>query len=265
MTETLRLFITTCQRMWRVEKTLEYTAHKYCTGPLEVIFLRSGDPHWETNVDLNIPHTNQTAIKQAKCWNISRSHPRPYSGEGWQTPFSCFRFAIPELCQFKGRAIHLDADFIILKDLKEIFEMEMTHPVMSPHTRTDFMLIDCSRFEELAALGMWPTIEQMKSSGEVIKYYWTKLQEHLFIGEAPSSWESWDGKDFTEKSFTLHYTDMRTQPWKPYPEYFDYPLHPDKKALTLFWEHYAEALEAEARGEITLQAKTGSALLVKKL
>ncbi len=251
----LRIFITTCRPMWRVEKALEYSIMKYCSGPFEVTFLRSGDPGWETNPDLNIPHTDIEAIKRAKCWNVGRSHPRPYSGEGWQTPFSCFRFAIPELCKFKGRAIHMDADFLVLKDLRPIFEMPMSGPVMSPHRRTDFMLIDCGKFQELVMMDLWPSIDQMKVSGKKIESYRNLLEQNMFIMEGSAKWESWDGKDFDEQTFAVHFTDMNAQPWKPYPEYFEYPPHPSPKVVNLFWEHYAEALEAEARGEVKLQAK----------
>jgi hypothetical protein len=255
MPETMRIFVTTCQPMWRVEKVLEYTIHKYCTPPFEISFLRSGDPEWQTNVDLGIPHKNTEAIKKAGCWNIGRDHPTPYSREGWATPFTCFRFAIPELCQFEGRAFHLDADFIIQRDLRNIFETEMTHPVMSPHLRTDFMLIDCSRFLEMQAMGMWPSIEEMKVSGASIDSYRKRLENYLFIGDGPLTWESWDGENLTDETFSIHYTEMRTQPWKPFPEYFDYPDHPNPKATYIFWEEYAEALEAEARGEIVLSPK----------
>ncbi len=246
MTKTLRIFVTTCKPMWRVEKALEYTIHKYCTPPLEVTFLRSGDPGWLTNIDLGISCKDTAAIKQAGCWNIGRDHPTPYSGEGWATPFTCFRFTIPELCHFKGRAIHLDADFIIQRDLRDIFETDMTHPIMSPHCRTDFMLIDCERIAEMQIMGMWPSIEEMKISGDDIKTYKKKLLRYLFIGDAPKEWESWDGENLSEKTYSIHYTEMRTQPWKPYPEYFDYPIYPNMKAGYIFWEEYAEALEAEA-------------------
>lgn len=253
--ETMRIYITTCGPMWRVEKALEYSIIKYCSKPYEIKFLRTGDPGWETNDALNISYTDTDAIKRAKCWNVGRSHPRPYSGEGWQTPFSCFRFAIPELCQFKGRAIHMDADFLVLKDLRPIFEMEMSGPVMSPHLRTDFMLIDCSKFQELVMMDLWPTVEQMRPSGKRIEWYRQILEQNLFIAEGDHRWESWDGKGFNQETFAVHYTDMNAQPWRPYPEYFEYPPHPSPHAVSLFWEHYAEALEAEARGEIALQAK----------
>lgn len=258
----LRIFVSTCRPMWRVEKALEYSVMKYCTPPYEVIFLRSGDPGWETNVDLGISCKDTVKIKSTKCWNIGRDHPRPYSYEpnAWQTPFSCFRYAIPELCNFKGRAIHMDADFLVLRDLRPVFESEMSAPVMSPHgedpkSLVDFMLFDCGRFQELLMMDLWPTIDAMKASGNVINWYRKLLATNLFMGSGDPNWESWDGKDLTKDTYTIHYTDMKIQPWKPYPEYFSYPPHPHKEATYLFWEHYAEALEAEARSEIVLQAK----------
>jgi hypothetical protein len=251
----LRIFVTTCGPMWRVEKALEYSIKKYCSEPCEVHFLRTGDPGFETNDELGIPHTDVNAIKKAKCWNTGRSHSRPYSGEGWQTPFSSFRFAIPELCNFKGRAIHMDADFLVLKDLRPIFEMKMIAPVMSPHKRTDFMLIDCGKFQELVMMGIWPSLDEMKASGNVVEQYRNLLKQNLFMGEGDTKWESWDGKNLDKDTFAIHFTEMNTQPWEPYPEYFKYPPHPSPIAVNLFWQHYAEALEAEARGEISLQAK----------
>jgi len=256
-TQTLmRIFVTSCKPMWRVEKALEYSIIKYCSAPYQVTFLRSGDSEWKTNVDLGISHEDIAAIKKAKCWNIGRSHPKPYTGgKGWQTPFSCFRFAIPELCGFQGRAIHMDADFVVRRDLRPIFEMELSAAVLSPHRRTDFMLIDCNKFEELKLMGLWPSIAEMRVSGKEIQNYIQKLHTNFYIEDADSEWESWDGRNLNEKTYTIHYTEMRTQPWKPYPEYFSYPQHPSQEAVCTFWEHYAEALEAEARGEVTLQAQ----------
>lgn len=252
---TIRIFVTTCGPMWRVEKALEYSVMKYCSKPYEVTFLRTGDPGWETNVELGIPHTGIAAITKAKCWNVGRSHPKPYSGEGWQTPFSCFRFAIPELCGFKGRAIHMDADFLVQRDLRPIFETKMTAPVMSPHKRSDFMIMDCSKFQELVLMDLWPSIDQMRPSGNLIQSYLKRLEENMFMADADHSWESWDGRNYSEETYNIHYTDMNSQPWKPYPEYFSYPQHPSQEVTCIFWEHYAEALEAEARGEVTLQAR----------
>lgn len=256
--DNMRIFITSCIPMWRAEKALEYSIMKYCTEPYEVVFLRSGEPSilgrdWRTNVDLGIDYNDKAAIKKAGVWNVGRNHPTCYSGQGWATPFSCFRFTIPELCGFTGRAIHMDVDFLVLRDLREVFEFgEMTSPMMGPaNCRTDMMLIDCEAF---ANKDWWPSIDEMKPSGKHIERdYKRLLATKDYRSSSPVFWESWDGKCLCEQTYTIHYTNMNTQPWKPLPGMFEYPPHPHKEATYLFWEHYAEALEAEARGEIKLQ------------
>ena len=40
----------------------------------------------------------------------------------------------------------------------------------------------------------------------------------------------------------LHYTQMDWQPWKPYPQKFNYPPHPHARAESLWWQMYAKAL-----------------------
>ena len=78
------------------QAVLSYTARKHTTGPL-----------WIT-------------------WMVlSRDPASPWSGwrtDHWTTPFTGFRWAIPEVCGFKGRAIYMDSDMIVRADLRELWE-----------------------------------------------------------------------------------------------------------------------------------------------
>src|SRR5215813_12482748 len=42
-----------------------------------------------------------------------------------QTEFSLYRYLIPELCTFKGRAIYLDSDIVCLSDIGDLFDLPM--------------------------------------------------------------------------------------------------------------------------------------------
>ena len=42
-----------------------------------------------------------------------------------QTEFSLYRYLIPELCSFQGRAIYLDSDTICLADVGSLFDLPM--------------------------------------------------------------------------------------------------------------------------------------------
>ena len=180
-----------------------------------------------------------------KGWNNKR----------WYTKFSNFRWAIPERRNFKGRAVYLDVDQIILKDPKELFELPIPEGkawLSIDKTRTDVMLFDCSKFNE----SFWPSIEEMKKSSDHIGHYIKRI-EHLWA-PLPEEWCCNDGgimsnqgnkfqtEEYSEeKTCLLHYTQMNWQPWKPYPEKFDYPKHPHQEVARIWWETYAEALEHE--------------------
>ena len=41
------------------------------------------------------------------------------------TEFSLYRFLIPELCNYQGRAIYIDSDTVCLSDIGELFETPM--------------------------------------------------------------------------------------------------------------------------------------------
>ena len=85
---------------------LDYSIHKHTSVPVEIVWMQlSRDPnsYWYSN-----PETGEG-------WNTTK----------WSTPFSGFRWAIPEYCQYSGRAIYMDADVIILDDLAKLWH----HPI----------------------------------------------------------------------------------------------------------------------------------------
>ncbi len=45
-----------------------------------------------------------------------------WNKEGWGTPFTCFRYAVPELCNFEGRAIYMDCDQMNLRDIGMLWD-----------------------------------------------------------------------------------------------------------------------------------------------
>src|SRR6056300_83223 len=48
-----------------------------------------------------------------------------WTRNNWGTPFTSFRYAVPELCNFKGRAIYTDVDMINFRDIKELWETDL--------------------------------------------------------------------------------------------------------------------------------------------
>lgn len=253
MSSPVRLFISSCPEMWRAELALEYSIYKHAEHDVEVYFLRSGDEGWQSNLDFSLTSLAAQAERE-DLWNIGHQSQRYFNKEGWSMPYQCFRFAIPELCGYQGRAIHMTADFLVLADLKSLFEMDMQAPMMGPGCRTDFMIIDCERFADLE---WWPSISQMKPSGwHIEKHYKKWLLEHQYLKASDHQFESWDGNNYIPNvTKTIHFSNMHTQPWKPFPQYVSYLPHPNPVVTYLFWEHYAEALERLLIGEFKPQTR----------
>lgn len=185
--------------------------------------MRSGDAGWEVSKD-----------GQGGSWKINIEPGYAWKQRGaWGTPFSCFRFAVPELCGFTGRAVYLDADMLVLGDVRELLEMRLQAGFKTiSFQRTDVAVIDCEWFRNRQ--DWWPTIAKMKPSGRITWHYCEMLRQHG--GIAPTLDPAWNTCDTPYKAppdpgvasaKLLHYTTVPTQPYKPYPT-VQYTQHPWK-------------------------------------
>lgn len=222
MEDIVKVYVGTDPNMGKAEIALEHSIRKASKGNVEIIWMDySRGGIWGD-------------------WNIGREHGHPYSDKGWATDFSCFRFAIPEANGFKGRAIYLDVDMILLKDIKDLFDIPMDKPVLIPPNGFDVILFDCSAFKDLK---WWPNLEMMQASGWKVHFYTKLLLDHEMVGLLPAEWNCCDGKDFDpNRTCLIHYTDMHTQPWKPYPNVFEYPEHPHPQVVALWNQMYEEGV-----------------------
>jgi hypothetical protein len=134
-----------------------------------------------------------------------------------RTPFSFQRFLIPELCEFKGRAIYLDADMQVFADIDELWSATMgSHDLLAVSEGTDgrrgqfsVMLLDCAR------LG-WQ-IEDVVRGLDEGRHTYEQLMYEMCVATSigrtlDSAWNSLE-KYVPGTTRLLHYTDMDTQPW----------------------------------------------------
>lgn len=221
MSEPVKVFVGTDPFMKKAEIALEWSIRKHCTTDVEIVWMdyaRGGI--WEG-------------------WEIGREKENPYSGQGWATDFTNFRFAIPEANNFDGRAIYLDVDMILIRDIKEFFDEPMDRPVMMTSKGFDVMLFDTTAFKDQ---DWWPSLEEMKKSSWNVNNYHHLLEEHKMISTSlPIRWNCCDGKGYDpEYTGLIHFTNMHTQPWKPFPKVFKYPPHPRPDVVEIFWQYYEE-------------------------
>lgn len=149
--------------------------------------------------------------------------------QGSRTNFSFARFAIPALKGRQGRAIYLDADMLVFRDIAGLWNLPMEGATINiqedlpdaavrhvkagaPARRKKqcaVMLIDCERAD-------WD-VETIVAGLDGEYGYEQLLGEMCILPEAevrygvPFAWNSLEHHDST--TCLLHYTDMATQPW----------------------------------------------------
>lgn len=170
---------------------LEYSLRKHCSQPVNIQWMKLGsDPTWTD-------------------WETKL----------WATPFSGFRWSIPEHQQFKGKAIYMDSDMIILSDISELWnqEFEPGKIVMAKGPsegeawsswRYCVCMWDCE-----AAKEYMPDLAEIKSKPDAHQKLMSYFAGHQGIVQSfKGSWNCIDGEDLSiEDIDNLHYSDMSTQ------------------------------------------------------
>ena len=137
------------------------------------------------------------------------------------TGFSFYRFSIPENCAFKGRAIYLDADIIVLDDIQNLLKLNMeNHGALAKPVKagteggryTSVMLLDNEKLKH------WKIQEWVEKINKNPALYndtlWAspKGLNATDFGDLPAYWNDLDHYD--DKTKIIHYTNVPMQPWK---------------------------------------------------
>ncbi len=135
----------------------------------------------------------------------------------WTTGFTGYRFAVPYLAGYQGRAIYNDVDQIYLADPALLFDMDLgEHGYLAvSETDTSVMLLDCER------MGRFWTLEaaQTKRKYPLVNAARRVSGTH---GALPGEWNARDSEHREGWTCCLHYTVLHKQPWRPFPERFFY-------------------------------------------
>jgi lipopolysaccharide biosynthesis glycosyltransferase len=199
--EIIRVYVGTDRSQALAVSVLEYSIKRHTKATVEVIPL----------LDLAVPKPRNPRNEQ-------------------RTGFSFCRFCIPKLAGYQGKAIYMDADMQVFKDIHDLWSLpfrgakvliqeEVLHTDVTinkanaPKKREkqcSVMLLDCDNLN-------WEidTIVQNLDTGE---YDYNQLMTDLCILKEdeigysiPFEWNSLEY--FDENTCLIHYTDMGTQPW----------------------------------------------------
>jgi hypothetical protein len=199
--ETIRIFVGADRSQKLAIDVLEYSIRRHTQARVQIIPM----------VDLAVPE--------------------PKDPRNWQrTGFSYSRFCIPKLAGYSGKAIYMDADMQVFKDITRLWELplngakvlvqsELKHldttmeKKNAPAQRIKqcaVMVLDCGRLD-------WDisSIVQDMDAGrygyEELMYQLCILKEHEIGYSVPFEWNSLEYFDID--TCLTHYTDMGTQPW----------------------------------------------------
>ncbi|MGI4815759.1 MAG: glycosyl transferase [Janthinobacterium lividum] len=216
---------------------LEYSLRKHASMPVEI--------HWM-----------QLSRDPQSFWYADPQSGAGWRTEQWATPFSGFRWAVPAHCNYRGRAIYMDADMLVLTDIAALWRMpfEPGKVVMGKGRKRAWRFC-VSVWDCAAAQRVLPPLEQLKSQPDAHRRLVAAFSEHPETIQAlDSDFNNVDGEGKPVRSIKiLHYSDMGTQFSHRYAvprvaaegrrHWFDGEIveHPRADLQALFEQYYAEA------------------------
>jgi hypothetical protein len=150
--DTIRLFVGTSANNEdsEAEAVLEYTARKFCSLPLEITWMRQADKGpWSG-------------------WASNRAG---------RTPFSAFRWSLPAVCDFKGKALYTDVDFFFRADLAELWGQPIPR-VALVRNPTGKLSTSCIVFDCEKAKAHLPTLNELKRLSDAHSHCLNHFRKH---------------------------------------------------------------------------------------
>lgn len=151
---------------------------------------------------------------QITWMKLSNDPSSPFHGwnsRNWPTPFSGFRWAVPALCNFEGRAIYMDSDMIVMSDIAELWNMPIA-PNCAVRAKSSGRL--CVSLWNCSHPDVARELDFIKNNATV--HYGASVEPF----PKDQNWNCLDGEDypsiFHKDIKCLHYTSMPHQPHLPH-------------------------------------------------
>ncbi len=232
MSEAIRLFVgadgTNCDL--ESQMVLEYSVRKHASQPVEIVWMQ------------------QAASGPYAGWKCSTG----------RTPFSHFRWSLPAVCAYQGKAIYTDSDFFFLADIAELWNQEIPGVLLSKQPKGKLGKTCCLVFDCAKAKGHVPDLKALRAmrepQGEMTKYF----REHPELSSGfAGNWNCLDGDGMAlddPRIKAIHYTRMEHQLHFKYAfprlkaegrsHWYTGPTfnHPRPELQALFDSLYAEAI-----------------------
>lgn len=184
--------------------------------------------HTDRNLDIYVFNGTHNAVELNDC----EPFPAPLSLKLKYrniTEFSLYRYLIPQLCNYQGKAIYIDSDVICLTKIDELFDTPLNgcdflakqdaySHVGNNLWALSVMLIDCEKCRFDLETYYREIDRGLYSVKDFACMSPSFLAHHPYqIGRLDPRWNVLDYADRDTK--LIHYTNLHTQPWK-------HPHHP---------------------------------------
>lgn len=239
--ETMRLFVGTSPNNDDIESqaVLEYTLRRFASQPIELSWMKLS----------RSPKSSFYSDGPGKGWQT----------KFWATPFSGFRWALPDICKYEGKAIYMDSDFIFRADIAELWNQEFQPGkvvIASGGSRYCCSLWNCAEARKHI-----PPIEAQQPNERQHMTLTNYFSAHGELVQRYAGDGNWNVMDqgpikLNHNVKAIHYTVMHTQPHLRYAiprltalgvkHWMDQPPiipHPDPELQEMFDVLLAEARE----------------------
>ncbi|MEM7327824.1 MAG: glycosyltransferase [Pseudomonadota bacterium] len=197
-------------------------------GPLTTnapvrIFI-GGDPTQVLGAKMFEYSVRQYASMSVKCEIINNDGlPVPADpNKRARTGFSFCRFKIPELCNYRGRAIYVDADMQVFTDIKDLWTRDFEDSWLLYSELPDdgkgeripqysVMLLDCAKLD-WDAKALVASLERDDMDYPKLMHHFSMMPSEKKLPLLDYEWNSLEHYE-ENKTKLIHYTDMPTQPW----------------------------------------------------
>jgi hypothetical protein len=194
---TIRIFIGSSPNAMdlEAEMALEHSIRRWSSMPVEIEFMRQ--------------------TKEAgSFWS-------GWDARGWATPFSGFRWAIPERCSFEGLAIYTDVDMLVRGDVADLWRMQIAPgaAMISKQPGSEkfcVCLFDCAKMQK----HVWPVAKLRADPGAHRHMRRMFASQPRLVQAFPDSqnWNCLDGENLDAgdpRIKLIHFTHIPTQPHIP--------------------------------------------------
>jgi hypothetical protein len=191
----IKIYVGTAKEQMLAFKVLEYSIIKHASMTVKVVPLFEAIE--KAGIDIPVPKDHKLRAR---------------------TPFSFQRFLIPELNSYRGKAIYLDSDMLVFRDIKELWVspfngaqlLTVSEPIASGRkSQFSVMVINCERLT-------W-NIENLIQKLDLGEWSYEEFVHEMapadIISETlPPYWNDLERYNPTITALT-HFTDMNNQPW----------------------------------------------------